>query len=291
MKLFRGPKRLTFGDYLITGLLLLFALFILFPIWYVLTVSLVNQTTFIQVGLLWYPVGATLENYFHIAQWQSLRTGMWTSTLVAVGGTFYTLALNVSFAYGLLRPIPGRKILWTLLIIPMFFGGGLLPYFLMMINLGMMNNRLALVLPFGLGVFNVFLLQSYMRTLSPEYEESARLDGASELMVLVRIVLPLCKPILATLALFAAVGGWNRWFEGTLFLQRQELWPLQQVLRNILENAQIALPDLPHEARNVAFAVGLQMAAVILTMIPIVCVYPFLQKYFVKGITLGGVKG
>ena len=291
MSVFRGPKRLRAGDYFITGFLILLALLILLPIWYVLSVSLVDQMTFIQVRLLLYPVALTFENYFHIFHWQLLRTGMWTSTLVAVGGTFYILVLNVGFAYALLKPIPGKKFFWAIIIIPMFFGGGLLPYFLMMRDLGMMNNRLALVLPFGVNVFSVFLLQSYMRTLSPEYEESARLDGAGEISILTRIILPLSKPILATVALFAAVGGWNRWFEGMLFLQRQELWPLQQVLRNILDNASVAIPDLPFEARATAFATGLQMAAVILTMIPIVCVYPFLQKYFVKGITLGGVKG
>ena len=105
------------------------------------------------------------------------------------------------------------------------------------------------------------------------------------------IVLPLCKPMLATLALFAAVSGWNRWFEGLLFMQRVELQPLQLVLRNILANASLAIEGLPREARNDAFDIGLQMSAVVVTMLPIVCLYPFLQKYFVKGITLGGVKG
>ena len=283
--------RLTIGDYIIAFLLILYGLFILFPLWYVLSISLVSQETFVQNRLLLYPVNATLQNFRHILQWPTLRSGMWNSAIVAFFGAIYVLVLNVGFAYALLKPIPGRKIFWVLIIIPMFFGGGLLPYFLLMINLGMMNNRLAMIVPFGLGIWNVFLIQSYMRTLSPEYEESARLDGAGEMTLLIRIVLPLCKPILATVALFATVAGWNRWFEGMLFMQREYLWPLQLVLRNILDNVSVALPGIPHEARRDAFGTGLQMASVIMTMIPIICVYPFMQKYFVKGITLGGVKG
>jgi putative aldouronate transport system permease protein len=138
---------------------------------------------------------------------------------------------------------------------------------------------------------SVILMQSYIRTLSPEYEESARLDGAGEMSILWYIVLPLCKPMLATLGLFAAVGAWNRWWEGMLFMQRPNLWPLQLVLRNMLANANLALQGVPEEARGDSFPIGLQMAAVVVTMLPIICVYPFLQKHFVKGITLGGIKG
>jgi len=210
---------------------------------------------------------------------------------VTITSTAFVMFLNVSFAYAMLKPIPGRRFFWIFLMFTMFFSGGLLPWFLLMVNLGLANNRLAMVLPHGIGIVTVVLMQSYIRTLSPEYEESARLDGAGEMRLLWSIILPLCKPMLATLSLFAAVGGWNRWLEGMLFMQRVELQPLQLVLRNLLDESQMAIVGLPAEARRTAFGTGIQMAAVVVTMVPIICVYPFLQKHFVKGITLGGVKG
>jgi len=284
-------KKLTIGDYIIPVILILLALMIIIPLWYVVTVSLVPHSVFIQNRLLLFPREITFESYINIFTFPSIRTGFTNTLFVTVASTIYSMVLNVTFAYAMLKPIPGRRFIWVFLMFTMFFSGGILPWFLLMVNLGMMNNLWAMVLPHGTSVFTVILMQSYIRTLSPEYEESARLDGAGELRVLWSIVLPLCKPMLATLALFAAVSGWNRWFEGMMFMQRVELQPLQLVLRNILANASLAIEGLPREARNDAFDIGLQMSAVVVTMLPIVCLYPFLQKYFVKGITLGGVKG
>ena len=284
-------KRLTIGDYVITLILILFALAIIIPMWYVISIALVSETTFLTTRPLLYPVSPTFENFQNIFHWRAIRTGMFNSAMVSIVGTFYVLFLNITFAYALMKPIPGKKFFWILLMIPMFFGGGLVPTFRMMVDLGFMNNRLVLLLPHGIGIITVFLLQSYMRNLAHEYEESARIDGAGDITILIKILLPLCKPIIATIALFAAVGGWNRWVEGILYLQHMHLQPMQMVLQRILLDAQAAMPDLPVEARREAFTRGLQMAAVVITMFPIVCVYPFLQKHFVKGITLGGVKG
>jgi len=281
----------TIGDYIIALILVLIALSILIPVWYVIVVSLVPQHVYFQTRLLMFPHELTFANYNHVFQSNLIRTGFMTTIFITITGTLYALALNVSFAYALLKPIPGRGIVWVLLLITMFISGGLFPSFLMMVNLGFMNNRLAMVLPFGINIVWVFLLQAYMRTLSNEYEESARLDGAGEMTILIRIVLPLCKPILATVALFAAVGRWNEWFNGLMYMQFSNLWPLQLVLREILSNAGQLVQGLPADARIVTFNIGIQMASVIVTMLPIVCVYPFLQRHFVKGIQLGGVKG
>jgi len=286
-------KRLTIGDYVIPAILILFALAIITPIWYVISVSLVPAHVYFGSRIFLYPPidGITLDNYRQVFDFGPILTGFRNTIFVTIASTVFVMFINVSFAYAMLKPIPGRKFFWLVLMFTMFFSGGLLPFFLMMVNLGLVNNRLAMVLPHGLSIFTVILMQSYIRTLSPEYEESARLDGAGDIRLLWSIVLPLCKPMLATLALFAAVGGWNRWFEGMLFMQRVDLHPLQLVVRNMLDDTQAALSHLPVQARHTAFAMGLQMAAVVVTMLPIMCVFPFLQKYFVKGITLGGVKG
>jgi len=289
----RKLKKLTIGDYIIPAILVLFALAILIPIWYVVSVSLVPMHVYFGTRVFLYPPldGITLENYRQVFSFDPIRTGFINTIFVTITSTVFVMFINVTFAYAMLKPIPGRRFIWVILMFTMFFSGGLLPFFLMMVNLGLVNNRLALVLPHGLSIFTVILMQSYIRTLSPEYEESARLDGAGDMRLLWSIVLPLCKPMLATLALFAAVSGWNRWFEGMLFMQRVDLQPLQLVLRNMLDDTQAAMANLPVLARRTAFGMGLQMAAVVVTMLPIICVFPFLQKYFVKGITLGGVKG
>jgi len=284
-------NKLTIGDYIIPAFLILFALIIIIPIWYVLSIALVPQHVFFQTRLLLYPAEITFENFRIMLNNPLFQSGLFNTVLITVGSTAYSLALNITFAYVMLKPIPGRRFFWAFLVFTMFFSGGLLPWFLLIVNLGLVNNLLVLILPHGISIFTVILMQSYIRTLPTEYEEAARIDGAGDLRVLFSIILPLCKPMIATLALFAAVGGWNRWFEGMMFMQRSELWPLQLVLRNILANANLALEGLPHAARATSFSIGLQMAATVATMLPIICVYPFLQKYFVKGITLGGVKG
>jgi len=284
-------KRLTAGDYIIPIILILFAVIIIIPIWYVVTISLTPQHVFFQTRLLLYPAELTFEHYYRILNLQMMRTGFRNTLFVTIVGTAYVMFLNVTFAYAMLKPIPGRKFVWIFLMTTMFVSGGMVPWFMLIVNLGLPNNLLVMILPHGLAIITVVLMQSYMRTLSPEFEESAKLDGAGDIRLLWSIVLPLCKPMLATLSLFAAVGGWNRWFESMMFMQRSDGWSMPHVLRNLLANANLAMEGLPIEARLGTFGIGLQSAAVVITMIPIVCVYPFLQKYFVKGITLGGVKG
>ena len=284
-------KRLTIGDYIIPAILILFALLIFLPVWYVFVVALIPPHVFFQQTIHLWPSELFFENFGAILGNPLIHSGFRNTLFVTVISTAYAMFMNVTFAYVMMKPLPGRRIFWLFLMFTMFFGGGLLPWFLMMVNLGLVNSLWAMILPHGVSIFSVILMQSYFRTLSPEYEESAKLDGAGDLRILWSIVLPLCKPMLATLSLFAAVGGWNRWLEAMLLTHRSALWPLQLVLRNMLNNAALTMEGVPLDAREGLFTVGLQMAAVIVTMIPIICVYPFLQKYFVKGITLGGVKG
>ena len=286
-------NRLTIGDYFISLILILFALLIVLPIWHIIMISLVPPHVFNANRVLLWPSELTFESFRIIFNNPLIQSGFQNTLFVAVASTIYSMILNVFFAYVMLKPIPGRRVIWVFLTFTMFFGGGIVPWFLLIANtLNLINSLWSMVLPSaGISIFTVILMQSYIRTLPGEYEEAARIDGAGDLRVLFSIILPLCKPMLATLALFAAVAGWNRWFEGLMFMQRPTGHPLQLVLRNIIQNATIALEGVPHNARLGAFGEGLQMAAVLTAMIPIICVYPFLQKYFVKGITLGGVKG
>ena len=171
----------------------------------------------------------------------------------------------------------------------MLFNGGIIPTYLVVKNIGIMNSFWALIIPNAISAYNIILLVSFMRTLPIELEESAKIEGASQYSILIRIMIPLSKPILATLLLFYAVARWNMWFDVVMYINNSELYTLQVVLRNLLMSTDNSIMKTvtPHESP----LVSVQAASVIFTVLPIVVLYPFLQKYFVKGIVLGGVKG
>ena len=177
-----------------------------------------------------------------------------------------------------------------MVIFTMYFGGGLIPFFLLVKNLHMMNTRWAVIIPLSFNVFNLIILRNFFEQLPPDLEESATLDGANPLQIFLCISLPLVKPALATLVLFFAVGRWNEWFYASLFLGNAELWPMQLELRQILWSSTSFVDSIPAEVGRPSFSEGIKAAAVMVTMLPIMCVYPFLQKYFVKGVMIGAIK-
>ena len=276
---------------IIIAALTLWALIILYPFYNSVLVSIVPMSVYVRQPFLLYPPALDFSAYQFILSWTSLLNGFKTTLIVLVFGVVYNLFLTVTMAYVLSKPIPGRSIVNFVVVFTMFFQGGLIPGFLLIKNLGLMNSYAAMILPAGVGIMNMMIMRSYFRTIPVELEEAAKLDGAGEYTILLRIFLPLSKPMLATIALYYGVDRWNEWYNGLLFMRSVEKWPLQLFIRNILASTTAITDGMPQSIRPVIFAQGIQMAAVIVTIVPIAILYPFLQRYFVKGLTLGGVKG
>jgi putative aldouronate transport system permease protein len=208
-------------------------------------------------------------------------------------GTVFTLIVTALCAYPLSKPwITGRKFFMMLFVFTMFFGGGLIPNFVLISRLGLVNKIWALVLPGAFNQIYIILALGSMQGLPPELEESAALDGLNPWQTLLRIVLPLSKPIFATVALFTALGIWNDWFNPMLYLNSNEKYPVMLLLKNIITGGEITTGNFTAMGPNTNInAASLKSAAIILVMAPITAIYPFVQRYFVKGMLIGSLKG
>ena len=176
----------------------------------------------------------------------------------------------------------------NMILVTMFFGGGLIPYYILIRSLHMMDTIWVMIIPGAIDTFNMLLMRNYFASLPKELEESARVDGANDIQIFVKIFLPLSLPMLATVGLFFAVGNWNSWYNGMLFNHSQNIKTLQQVLQDIIVTTSSSIPN-PHPDR--VNTESLKMAAIFFTILPMMCFYPFLQRYFVKGIVVGAIKG
>jgi putative aldouronate transport system permease protein len=271
------------------------ALVCLFPMLNVLAISFSSNRA-VQAG----EVTILPVDFDTIAYWYLLRnTKFWRSIVqtlkrLAMGG-FVNMSLVVLTAYPLsrtLKAFPGRRFYVWFILITMLFGGGLIPTFLVVKFTGLINSLWSLVLPTAVPAFNVILLMNFFRQLPTELEEAAFIDGAGHITNLVRIFLPLSKPALATITLFVLVMHWNEWFHPIIYLLRTELYPLQTYLRTVLIQQDFEVQTLEQlETFNKLSNRTIISAQIFLGMLPILLVYPFLQKYFAKGIVLGSVKG
>ncbi|WP_168120229.1 carbohydrate ABC transporter permease [Paenibacillus sp. HB172176] len=265
----------------------------LFPFLNVLSKSLSPNWAIIsgKVGLL--PVDMTFENVRFVVQDHLFQNAFLISVFVTVAGTLGAVVLTAVSAYPLSKKnLPGIKFVLLLYIFTMLFNGGMIPNYLLIKNLGLMDNLSSLILPALINVFNLLLMKNYYESLPESLEESAKLDGASNLLIVLRIIIPISAPVFATISLFYAVAFWSDWFHPMLYLNDPALKPLQLYLRDIiiqasdenLLNADIdSLLNLSPE--------GIRNATIIVSTIPILLVYPMLQKYFIKGILIGSVKG
>ena len=185
--------------------------------------------------------------------------------------------------------LPFQKLYVGLFIFTMFFGGGIIPTYLLFSSVGLLDTYAVLILPGGVGVFNIILMRNFMESISPSLEESARIDGASNMVILFKIILPLSIPAIATISLFFAVGKWNAYFNAVIYTTRKDLMPIQLYLRNILQNLDLLAEEDPEQLAYVSTE-GVRASTTISAILPILCVYPFLQKYFVGGMMIGAVK-
>jgi len=214
-----------------------------------------------------------------------------------VTGTVLHLAMISMAAYPLSkRKLPYRMLITVFFLVPMFINAGLIPSFIVNVNLGLRNNLLVYILPGAFSMFNAIILRNYLLSIDAALEEAALIDGANHMTVLFRIIIPLAKPVLATIALWIIVGQWNSWFDAMIYMTDDKLIPVQLVLQRMLKSLDNITNDMksdliknPNLAKIASKQV--QYAMTILVIFPIMCVYPFLQKYFVKGIMLGSVKG
>ncbi|MDF2842773.1 MAG: binding-protein-dependent transport system inner rane component [Herbinix sp.] len=287
-KKFKKPKP---SSIIITALLCFYGLIILYPFYSSFLTSIVPYGVAVKNKFLLYPPELDFSSYQFIFSWKSLLYGFRTTFIVVLLGVPYNLFLTVTLAYVLSKPIPGRRLVNSFVVFTMFFQGGLIPGYLLIKNMGLIDNYAAMILPFGISIMNMMIMRSYFQGLPEEMREAAKIDGAGEIMILVRIALPLSKPMLATIALYYGVDRWNEWYNGMLFMRSVEKWPLQLHIRNMIQSIGSVVSQIPESIRPNAYPTGIQMAGIIITILPVAIIYPFLQKYFVKGLTLGGVKG
>ncbi len=286
-------KRKKVETFDIVNLIILTVLMIIVLVPFYLTVvqSFMTQQEYIMNSNTLWPKEPTLGNYRDIFVGSTMLRSFGNSVFYTVFGVIFSMFLTTTLAYGLSKKdYPGRALFQNMVIFTMYFGGGLIPFFLLVKQLGLMNTRWAIVIPSALSVFNMIILRNFFEQLPPDLEEAATLDGAGPLRIFWQIDLPLVKPAMATLVLFYAVGRWNEWFNASLFLGNAKYWPMQLELRQILWSSSSIAENIPPEAGRPAFSEGLKAAAVMLTMLPIMMVYPFLQRYFVKGVMIGAIK-
>jgi putative aldouronate transport system permease protein len=285
-------RRWTVGDLLILVSLSLFGLLILYPFYNTLLVSIVPQTDYSRAPFILIPRRITWESYDFVFTSPLLLRSMGVSALLMLVGTAYNMLLTTTLAYALIKPIPGRRAIQVLMVFTMYFGGGLIPYYLLILALGLKNSFWVMVLPSVVSVSYLLVISNYFASLPPDVIESAQLDGAGELRILATIVVPLSLPILATFTLYYAVDRWNEWWNAMLFIQNIKRWPLQLTLRKIISDANfVAQTAQTYNIRPPTYAEGVKMACIVITIFPLMALYPFLQRYFITGLTFGAVKG
>lgn len=281
-------------------IMIMILIVVLYPILNIIATSLSGSVYVSKGSVTVWPKGFTLKAYGDIFKDHFIYTGYLNSIIYAVGSTGIMLLFTSLMAYPLSIPdLKGKKFLNIFLMITMFFGGGLIPTYLLMRQLHLLNTVWVMILPGATGAYNVFLFRTFFANIPSELKDAALIDGANEVVSLFRIILPLSKPLLATFALFGIVGSWNSWFEALIYLQNQDKYPLQMILRNYL----FTLDSNSIQGRVGASAVAInspgslmdpqsiRMAVIVITMFPIMVIYPFFQKYFAQGLFVGSIKG
>ena len=277
-------------------ILTVFLLIILYPLIYVVSASFSDGAAVISGRVVLWPVDFSLEAYKKIFQYESIWTGYSNSLFYAVVGTVVNVTLTLFAAYPLSRPdLYGRKLILGLFVFTMFFNGGLIPSYLLVKDLGMLDTRAAMIIPQALSVWNLIIAITYFRFAIPrELLEASQLDGCNDFQYFFRILLPLSAPIIAVLTLFYAINHWNQFFSAMIYLSDKSLFPLQLILRDILISSQVdmnMMEDLQSMAAKEAIRELLKYALIVVASVPVLMIYPFVQKYFVRGIMLGSVKG
>lgn len=282
----------------VVNMLLMVVLVVVFawPLWFVLISSFSDPFEVTMGNVLLFPKGLTLDSYKAMMKYSQILTGYANSLYYTVVGTGINMVLSICCAYPISRKdFPLRKPLLLMFLFTMYFSGGMIPTYLVVKQVGILNTRWAMMLPGAISVYNCLVMRNYfMNSIPGELEEAAVLDGANAAQYLQKVVLPLSKPVLAVIGLYYAVGHWNAYYAALLYLQDLDLYPLQSILRNIMSATQM-INDPSLSAEEIDAMVRLEMtmkySVIVAAAFPMLCLYPFIQKYFVKGVMVGAVKG
>ncbi len=293
-----GLNRSTAFDWINYAAMVLLAFIMVYPLWYCVAGSLNEGMDYLRGGVFLWPRKWTLANYKAVFLDSAILNAFWVTIWKCLVGTVTSVLCTAMVAYAITRPKLRLKRLYIpFIMLTMFFSGGLIPYFILIVDLGLYDSFWVYVIPTMFSAYNMIIIQSFMRELPSELIESAKLDGASEYRIFFQMILPLSKPVLATIALFTVVTHWNSYFDSMMYTSSQELQTIQLFLKKVITDpsvsrglgsaATIAIPD---QAATLTPQV-VKLATMVVTALPVVCIYPFLQRYFVKGVTVGAVKG
>lgn len=288
-------KRTSVGDVVISLLLCVWAFVILFPFFNVVMISLTSEKEYLSTSVLLFPKEPTLSSYRELFKDSRIWSGYRNTLSLLLMGLPLSLFITTSFSYGMSRKrFPGRRALFLIVLFTMIFNGGIIPMYMLMKELKLTNTLWSVVLANTVNTFYMIIMRNFFSSLPESLIESAYLDGAGEWRILAKIILPLSMPIMATITLFYTVDRWNEWYNAMIFLQRGTLHPLQLVLRSIVLDSQLEViiaqggGSVVLDERH--FTMGLKTATIIVTMLPVMLLFPFLQKHFVKGILVGAIK-
>ncbi|BFT72894.1 carbohydrate ABC transporter permease [Paenibacillus sp. P36] len=280
-------------DYINTVLLFLLMVLTVYPLLYVAFASVSDAGSLMgHKGILWRPIGFSLDAYTNVFRNPMILKGYGNTLFVVLMGLALNITLTSFGAYALSRKsLQYRKPLMLFIIFTMFFSGGLIPLYLTVKGVGLVDSLWALIVPQAINTFNLILMKTAFEAIPDALEESAKMDGANDFVILFRIVLPLSMPVIAVMLLYYGVSHWNSWFNAMIFLQERSLYPLQLVLREILLQGEANANTGASDGDAAMLAATLKYATIIVATVPILFVYPFLQKYFVKGALIGAIKG
>jgi len=289
MGLTRGEK--IFGY--INILIMLIIMFItLYPLWYVFVASFSDPMQLAMGRVTFWPSGFELASYEYVFGMNNIWIAYGNTVFYAVVGTLVSMVFTVIGAYPLSRRrLRGRKLFTLFILITMWFGAGMIPYFLNFQRLGFMDSRWGIIFTFTISTFNVILLRTFFENVPDSMEESAKIDGANDIVILARVYLPLSVPALATITLFYFVGRWNSWFWAMMLLRDQQLIPLQVLLRRIIVETQFTTSELADVSMFQVTEQTIIYATIVVSVIPMLMVFPFIKRFFVRGIMVGAIKG
>ena len=281
---------------IVTVVLTVFTILVAYPMIYVLSSSFSSGAAISSGQVILWPVDLSLEGYKAVFSHRYIIPAYRNTIFYTVAGTIINLAITLTCAYPLSRKdFPLRKFFMGMFLFTMFFSGGLIPTYILISNLGFVNTIWAMLIPGALSVYNMILVRTFLTGNIPlELLEASQIDGCSDAKYFTAVLLPLSKPVIAVITLYYSVGHWNSYFNAMIYLSDMELYPLQLILRQILVASQINLSDMVDVESMVAkqgLADILKYALIVVSTVPILCMYPFIQRYFIKGVMIGSVKG
>lgn len=283
---YKGPFNILLNIFMV-----MFAIVVLYPFYNAILISMVPQVDYIRNPFMLWPKNFDFSSYKYVFFGSNVLSGMKISTFVTFFGVIYNMLLTTMTAYALSKPFFGKRLVAYLFVFTMYFNGGLIPQYMLTKQIGLIDSLWVMILPTGISFTYMLIIRRSFEELPKELEESAMLDGANDFTIFWKIMLPLCLPILATFGLYYAVERWNEWWNAMMFIKDASKLPLQYILRDLIQNSTLATDGAAMAGVIKPFDEGIKMACTIVSIIPVMAVYPFLQRYFISGLTVGAVKG